>query len=140
MQSLLHAEVQNCCFDSVLHIFHISRLLALRESYSCDDICFPCIKYTLIIQKNERCMGWYFIFQLIFYSVHIGGVCLVIWYFQSTICHVLNCDSNTEGHKHCGEIHAACFLNLHTKDRPKCFRDQSIGQTNMIQRDKNIWE
>lgn len=41
-------------------------------------------------------------------------------------------------HTCCREIHAACFLNLHTKDRPKFSRDHSIGQPNMIQRDKNI--
>lgn len=39
---------------------------------------------------------------------------------------------------HCGEIHAACFLNLQTKDRPKCSRDHSMGQPNMKQRDLNI--
>lgn len=41
-------------------------------------------------------------------------------------------------HTRCRGIHAACFLNLHTKDRPEFSRDHSIGQPNMIQRDRSI--
>lgn len=75
--------------------------------------------------------------------------CFSFFNFQSLLCslsvgiqvHNVSCFEicfQYRGQSHCREIHAACFLNLYTKDRPKFSRGHSIGQPNMIQRDKNI--